>query len=133
MWKPVRKILSETHWNKALERVEGLPIYEGSHRGVQGNEVGCLGEIVIEAFFKEHDVVFKDDRNSTTHNYTINEKYTLDVKTKDRTVPPRSNYDCSVPLYNHEHQRPDYYYFVSLFRDKKYKDGNDIGRFYVFV
>ena len=24
-----------------------------------------------------------------------------------------------MPLYNHEHQRPDYYYFVSLLRDSQ--------------
>ena len=129
MWKPTRKILSEMHWDKAIERAEGLPIYEGSHRGAKANEVGCLGEIVMEIFFKEHDIAYKDDRVSTQHDYVIKEKYTLDVKTKDRTVPPRSYYDCSVPLYNHEHQRPDYYYFVSLFRDKKYVNANDIRRF----
>jgi hypothetical protein len=39
------------------------------------------------------------------------------VKTKDRTVYPRPDYDNSVPIYNHDHQRPDYYYFVSLVRD----------------
>ena len=72
MWKPTRKILSEMHLDKAIERAEGLPIYEGSHRGAKANEVGCLGEIVMEIFFKEHDITYKDDRVSTQHDYVIN-------------------------------------------------------------
>ncbi len=53
---------------------------------------------------------------------------TLDLKTKDRTVKPRIGYDNSVPLYNHEHQRPNYYFFVSLLRAPG-ADVEDIERF----
>jgi hypothetical protein len=53
---------------------------------------------------------------------------TIDVKTKDRTVYPLGCYDCSVPLYNHEHQRPERFVFVSLFREKG-NNGERIERF----
>ena len=43
-------------------------------------------------------------------------------------MKPLLNYDNSVPLYNHEHQRPDWYIFVSLLRDTS-ADKNDISRF----
>jgi hypothetical protein len=128
MWKFRKEILNNKYWDKTLERVKKSPIYERSHRGSDANQVGFLGEIVIENFLEESGVAFKDDRDATTHDYIINKKYKLDVKTKDRTVLPRIHYENSVPLYNHEHQRPDYYYFVSLLRDREYQN-NDIRRF----
>ena len=123
-----RRILNENYWRKTLDRVGGSPIYEYSHRGSNANQVGFLGEIVVEKYLEENGVIFLDDRVKTTHDYVINKKHKLDVKTKDRTVKPELHFDNSVPLYNHEHQRPDYYYFVSLLRDREFKE-NDIRRF----
>jgi len=120
--------LNDYFWDTAIERVKESPIYDGSHRGKQANEVGFLGEIVAEAWFNKHRLLFQDDRSKTTHDYILNKKITLDVKTKDRTVIPRTNFDNSVPLYNHNHQRPDYYLFISLLRDKQFDD-DDIRRF----
>ena len=73
---------------------------------------------MAEKWFQLHGIDFKDMRTETTHDYLLFDSCTVDVKTKDRTVLPKINYDNSVPLYNHEHQRPDYYLFISLFRDK---------------
>ena len=53
---------------------------------------------------------------------------TIDVKTKERSTVPRLNFDCSVALYNHEHQRPNYYFFVSLRRNNK-ANRQDLRRF----
>jgi len=113
-----RCILNDSYWSGTSDRVKKSQVYNGSHRGEEGNEVGFLGEIVAEAWFKRSGIKFKDDRDKTTHDYTFENGMTVDVKTKDRTVIPRYNYDNSVPLYNHSHQRPDYYLFVSLLRDK---------------
>lgn len=112
----------------ALKRAESLPVLKNSHRKLQANIVGCIGEVVFERFMEEHDIPCEDQRGSTEHDYVIGDGITVDVKTKDRTVRPRSFYDNSVPLYNHAHQRPDYYYFVSLLRDKSIGT-NDINRF----
>jgi len=120
--------LNDYFWDATIERVKESPIYDGSHRGKQANEVGFLGEIVAESWFNKHGLLFQDDRSKTTQDYILNKKFTLDVKTKDRTVVPKSNYDNSVPLYNHAHQRPNYYLFISLFRDKNIPE-NDIRRF----
>ena len=49
----------------------------------------------------------------------MNEKVTVGVKTKERIVVPMAHYDNSVPLYNHGHQRTNYYYFVSLLADRE--------------
>lgn len=63
------------------------------------------------------------DRKQTTHDYLLSAtSETLEIKTKDRTVLPRPHYECSVPLYNHEHQRPAWYLFVSLLRVDGPKD-----------
>lgn len=52
----------------------------------------------------------------------------MDVKTKDRTVPPKNGYDCSIPLYNHDFQKPNFYIFISLERDPK-DDSKGIERY----
>ena len=111
--------LTEEMLRAAYERAKALPEYEYSHRKLQANFVGCIGELVMGDFFRRKGVQFSDDRHQTTHDFLVSNGITLDVKTKDRTVKPRRNYDNSVPLYNHEHQRPDYYYFVSLLRNRK--------------
>lgn len=112
----------------ALERAKSLPVFENSHRQLQANIVGSIGEIVFEQFLKRHCIPFEDHRESTRHDYIVSSRITLDLKTKDRTVRPKISYDNSVPLYNHEHQRPDYYYFISLLRDQTYDD-EDVNRF----
>ena len=94
-----------------------LPIFDYSHRAFEANLVGCIGEVVFESFLDHHGISYQDDTWSTERDYVIAGKFSVDVKTKDRTVYPRRDYDNSVPIYNHEHQRPDFYYFVSLVRD----------------
>lgn len=61
---------------------------------------------------KEKGIIFTPELEKTTHDYRINNLYTLDVKTKDRTVTPEINFDNSALLYNHRHQSPDYYLFL---------------------
>ena len=121
-------ILSDIHWTETNNRVNKTKIYENSHRGRQANQVGFLGEVVFEEFLGKYKIKFIDDRQKTTHDYIINNDITLDLKTKDRTVKPKKDFDNSVPLYNHQHQRPKYYYFISLLRDKHNKS-EDIERF----
>tara|TARA_X000000950_G_C13886996_1_gene649278 strand:+ start:1034 stop:1606 length:573 start_codon:yes stop_codon:yes gene_type:complete len=126
--KYIKVELDTSHWESAIKRAENLKIFTNSHRKKEANEVGCLGEVVLEEFFRKHCIKYKDDRDKTTHDYLINNLYTLDVKTKDRTVFPKKHFDNSVPLYNHDHQRPDYYYFVSLKRDTS-NESKKIDRF----
>ena len=120
--------LSNRHWELSHARSEKLPIMNKSHRGHKANQVGCLGEVIIEEFFNSNGVYFKDDRSKYTHDYEINKRFTLDVKTKDRTVVPKFHYENSVPVYQMGYQKPDFYYFVSLYRDKE-TDQTDIRRF----
>ena len=120
--------LNEHHWKLTEERVNDSKIFENSHRKLEANQVGFLGEIVLEQFFTNEKIEFVNQTHETTHDYLIKQKYTLDLKTKDRTVIPKINFDNSVPLYNHAHQRPNFYYFISLLRDRN-NDSTSISRF----
>jgi len=113
---PVIK-LEERHYEAAERAASLLPVYRGSHRGVEANIVGCLGEIIFTEFLLTSEVGYTGDY-ATTHDLTIINSGRLDVKTKDRTVEPRDTYEASVPLYNHEHQDVAYWGFVSLHRTK---------------
>ena len=120
--------LGSYHWELGKSRSDSMPVLYKSHRGREANQVGCLGEVLIEEFFTDHGVRFKDDRSEYTHDYNINQRFFLDVKTKDRTVVPRFYYENSVPVYQMDYQKPDFYYFVSLYRDKG-TEKTDIRRF----
>lgn len=121
-------INKEMH-DEARARAVSLPTWRLSYRGADANDVGVLGEVVVENWLRNNNIEFIDERNETTHDYVLMDTSTFDVKTKDRTIPLRSDYECTVPLYNHEHQQPTYYIFVSLERNKE--DSNpDICRFH---
>lgn len=109
--------LGKSIWNETDRRVAELPVFKNSHRKVAANIVGCLGEVVVEKWLEAEGVTIIPELTETTHDYRLINGETFDVKTKDRTVKPRPDYDCSIPLYNHAHQRPNYYIFVSLQRD----------------
>lgn len=120
VWTPHKILLTTALLEAAQVRADALPIFQNSHRKKQANIVGCIGEIAFESFLLQNNIPFEDCRDTTTHDYLIGEKrFSLDLKTKDRTVKPEPFHDNSVPLYNHEHQRPSYYFFVSLYRDRR--------------
>ena len=110
--------LNKQIWDETNKRADALPIFKNSHRALAANQVGCLGEVIVEWWLKFEEIDFTPELTETTHDYRLAFGTTFDVKTKDRTVKPRPDYDCSIPLYNHEHQQPDYYVFVSLQRNK---------------
>lgn len=108
--------LTKAIWDETDRRVAELPVFARSHRKTAANIVGCLGEVVVEQWLEAEGIHITPELDQTTHDYRLINGETFDVKTKDRTVAPRPDYDCSIPLYNHAHQRPDYYIFVSLQR-----------------
>ena len=92
-----------------------MKIYELSHRGRGWQTASArIGEVVFERWLEHHGVRF-DWLPNTQYDYRIAEE-TVEVKTKDRTVKPLPGYDASVPDYNVNHQRPDWYAFLSLLR-----------------
>jgi len=112
---------------EAQVRADKLPVYQNSHRGKAANQIGCLGEVISEHWFSMRDVTFAPI-HITKHDYKIDNRLSLEVKTKDRTVLPKIDFDCSLPLYNHDHQQADLYLFISLIRDRD-DNSNRIERF----
>lgn len=99
-----------------------------SMRGMQANQVGALGELVGMRYLKKRGVYY-EEIYSTAYDLrfeSFGQTQTLEFKTKERTVAPLDFYDCTVPVYNHDHQRPDYFFFISLESSGK---SDDINRF----
>jgi hypothetical protein len=105
----------------AQERADAMPILNGSHRGKAANEVGCMGEIIVEEVLKALEVPF-EFIGATSHDLRIGNEL-WEVKTKERTVVPQPSYDCSVPLYNSDHQQVDRYVFLSLLQGGNKENG----------
>lgn len=113
--------ITAAHRERAEQILEDLPIWTGSHRGEAANQVGVLGEVVVREQLKLRGIPTKPVF-TTSHDLELPNERRVEVKTKDRTVPPRPDYECSVPKYNHEHQDVDYYIFVSLQRPRERED-----------
>jgi hypothetical protein len=98
-------------------------------RGVAGAQAGKLGELVAYDYLTRCGVEY-EEVDCTEYDaifWNNNLKYTLEIKTKERTVAPREDYECSVFQYTEGHQKPDFYFFVSLLSTKK--NSEDINRF----
>ena len=108
---------------RASRRLAEMDVYAGSHRGPAANLVGALGEIAFELWLERHGVSY-EWLADTRYDYRVGSRHiTVEVKTKDRTRRPRPEYEASVPDYNVEHQRPDWYAFFSLLRAQGTADG----------
>lgn len=100
-----------------------------SYRGYAGAQVGKVGELMAYQYLDMCGVNY-EVIDATTHDVmfvNLDNKYKLEIKTKERTVTPRDDYECSVFSYTKGHQVPDYYLFVSLLAQKGM--GDDISRF----
>ena len=110
--------IPEELYSDAEFRANNLPIHKKSHRKGEANVIGCLGELIAEYWMKRHDILYCPELENTKYDYKLKNGLTIDVKTKDRRYKPRIDFDNSAPLYNHSHQKPDYFLFISLERDK---------------
>jgi hypothetical protein len=93
--------------------------YRQSMRGTEANVVGALGEIIVLEWLQGIGRPATLD-HTPTHDIVIeyDHPYTIDVKTKERSVDPKPDYDATVPAYNHDFQRPDVFIFTSIRKDK---------------
>lgn len=110
--------IAEHIYQEAENRARKIPIHKKSHRKDEANGIGCLGELIAECWMDRHGIKYIAELDNTVYDYKLENNLTIDVKTKDRRFKVESHYDNSAPLYNHEHQKPDYFLFVSLERNK---------------
>jgi hypothetical protein len=89
----------------AKEKAEEIGSLNNSIRGGDGNLIGCMAEIICS-----------DELGWTlanTYDYDcISGDFKIDVKTKERSVPPRGHYYASVADYNTT-QKCSHYAFCS--------------------
>jgi hypothetical protein len=106
----------ERYLDVAQARSEILGELDRSMRGTQANQVGALGELIGMDYLRSCGVEI-EEVFSTSYDVRVKidgDWKTLEFKTKERTVVPQPFYDCTVPAYNHDHQRPDFFLFISL-------------------
>lgn len=107
--------IDETMRQAAQEKSDEMGVLRNSIRQGKGNLCGFLGEeIILKAW--------PGARSHNTYNHDIDfEGARLEIKSKDRTVPPRLDYEASIAKYN-DRQSADFYVFVSILRDKRSGD-----------
>jgi hypothetical protein len=103
--------ITKTALDRVETRAKKLPLLKNSIRKGEGKMVAYIGEEVVKQVLGGE---IKD-----TYDYDIIYKETkVDVKTKERTVPPRDYYECSVADFNTK-QDCDEYAFVSVLHNLK--------------
>jgi hypothetical protein len=105
-----------------IARIEGImakgaPDKSLSQKGRKAVWEGAVGQAVFERAMSDLKI---DWSLEADWNYDYkSEGRTVEVKTKERSVAPRPDYEASVYDYNHQRQNADWYAFVSL----KFADG----------
>ena len=103
------KISNDTLLN-IKDRAKTLPLLNNSIRKGEGVVVAYIGEEVVKRVL--------NGKIEDTYNYDVvyGENIKVDVKTKERTVPPKEHYNCTVADFN-TRQECDEYAFVSVLND----------------
>lgn len=110
---------------RAKNKAKEMGILRNSIRKGAGNIVGFLGEEMVLASFPG-----SISQNTFQHDILFGES-TLEVKSKDRTVNPKLDYEASVADFN-TRQNADFLVFCSIFRNKttqEYTHGHIVGMF----
>jgi hypothetical protein len=96
--------------NKARAKATEMGRLNNSITGGQGSVAGFLGEEVARL------IMGGSEENTYDYDLKLDNGYTVDVKTKRTTVPPKRYYECSVAELNTK-QKCDYYAFVRVHKD----------------
>lgn len=106
------EITDEMRANARAESAKYAHLLNNSIRSGMGTYAGCLGEEMVHAVFP-----FLNRVNTYECDFEHKGKR-YEIKTKDRTVPPRMDYECSVNDMNGR-QDTDYYFFTSLLKQDR--------------
>ena len=108
--------LTDELQQEAQHRADNMPFIHGSRRPPsEASIVGCYGELVVERFLTENGVPFRADYDKF-HDLVFPNGKTVEVRTKDRNVAPRYDYECSIPANNYDKQYANMFMFVSIRR-----------------
>jgi hypothetical protein len=104
--------VSDATLKEARRRFGNFPLINNSIRQREGGLVGYIGEALI--------LHLEGGEIKDTYDYDVvsSNGVKIDVKTKERKVAPRANYNCTVADFNTK-QKCDRYSFVSVLDDYK--------------
>jgi hypothetical protein len=129
-----------SYLKKIREYTDKRPILHNSHRGCMANYIGYIGLFYFNKWINglslqknildlgitnlkatvidviNYDVLVEFNYGGKTYSFKI------EIKTKDRTVVPISNYEISIPVNTFKFQIPQYYFTISLKRQKEAVD-----------
>jgi len=97
---------------RAKVKADNLGKLRRSIRGGKGNTIGYLGEEIVAHYMKAD--IISNDEGTEKYNYDlVKDGKKIEVKSKERTVPPKGYYDASVAETS-RHQKTDIYVFTSI-------------------
>lgn len=97
---------------RAKVKADNLGKLRRSIRGGKGNTIGYLGEEIVAHYMKAD--IISNDEGTEKYNYDlVKDGKKIEVKSKERTVPPKGHYDASVAETS-RHQKTDIYVFTSI-------------------
>ena len=99
--------------DRAKAKANNLGSIRNSILKGRGNLAGYLGEEALAPHIGAEIVSNNRGLDKYNHDLLMKDGNRVEVKTKRRTVKPRSNYDVSV-AHTSTHQKPDVYAFISL-------------------
>ncbi len=104
--------------DRAIERTTKVGLLKGNQKGVSAVTDGNLGEQVFKKYLDDNGIPNEPDIDNFHHDFFVCGK-TIEVKSKLRTVQPRPDFSATVPAAQINHQRPDWFIFISLEKDRK--------------
>ena len=105
----------------AKEKARSLGSINNSILKGAGNLAGYLGEEALAPYINAQIVSNNRGLEKYNHDLLLQDNHRIEVKTKRRTVAPKSYYDVSVAKTS-KHQQPDIYAFISLEFERATKD-----------
>ena len=97
---------------RAKAKAKSLGSINNSIRKGGGNIVGYLGEEIVAHYMKAD--IISNDKGTEKYNYDlVKDGKKIEVKSKERSVPPKDFYDASVAETS-RHQKTDIYVFTSI-------------------
>ena len=97
---------------RAKVKADNLGKLRRSIRGGKGNTIGYLGEEIVAHYMKAD--IISNDEGTEKYNYDlVKDGKKIEVKSKERTVPPKGFFDASVAETS-RHQKTDIYVFTSI-------------------
>jgi len=102
---------------EAREKAQSLGSINNSITKGGGNIAGYLAEIALNEYIKGENLSCSKGRLKYDFDL-LKGQNKIEVKTKRRTVDPEPHYEVSIATTS-EHQRPDFYAFISITFAKK--------------